>query len=258
MPRLDRIQIFPFKSLDPQSVDQVEVLASGALRYDRQWALFDAAGKVINGKRNPRIHLLRSEYDLAERSISLRPQGETIPQTFDLDEQLPQLEKWLSDFFGHAVLIREDPAGGFPDDLEAPGPTVISTDSLQMVASWFAPLGDAEIRRRFRANLEIDVDEPFWEDQLFGEEGEMVRFRIGDVEFGGTNSCQRCPVPTRDSQTGQPLAHFQKTFADNRERTLPPWANRSRFNHFYRLAVNTRLISRGGGIIRVGDMLEIV
>lgn len=258
MPRLQRIEIYPVKSMDPQSVDAAEILATGALRYDRQWALYDPSGKVVNGKRTPLIQRLRSECDLAERVITLRPQGESRPVMFHVDRQRAELEKWLAGWFGHPVFLREDPAGGFPDDIESPGPTVISTATLRTVASWFSPLGEAEVRRRFRANLEIEADEPFWEDRLFGEEGDLVRFRVGTVEFGGTNPCQRCPVPTRDSFTGEALAGFQRHFAEAREQTLPEWANRERFNHFYRLAVNTRLISRGEGIVRVGDNVELV
>jgi hypothetical protein len=258
MPTLARIQIFPVKSLDPQLVETAEVLPCGALRHDRQWALFDAAGRVVNAKMTPRIQLLRSECDPEARTLTLRPQGECQPVTFHLDQQRDALEAWLVVWFGHPVFVREDSAGGFPDDMEAPGPTVISTETLQTVASWFAPLTELEIRRRFRANLEISADEPFWEDHLFADEGELVRFRIGSVEFGGTNPCQRCPVPTRDSHTGEPTPKFHRDFIEARIRTLPDWANRSRFDHFYRLAVNTRLISRAEGVLRVGDVLEIV
>lgn len=258
MPYLARIDIYPVKSMDPQTVTAAEILATGALKYDRQWALFDAAGKVVNAKRTPAIQRLRSEYDVVERVLSLRPQGDSVPITFQLDRQRDDLEQWLGKWFGHPVVVKEDPAGGFPDDLESPGPTVVSSATLKTVSSWFAPLTVVEVRRRFRANLEIEADEPFWEDRLFGDEGELVRFRIGSVEFAGTNPCQRCPVPTRDSHTGEVLAGFQKKFAQTREQTLPEWAIRSRFNHFYRLAVNTRLISRGEGVIRVGDRVEVV
>lgn len=258
MPHLARIDIYPVKSMDPQTFTAAEILATGALKYDRQWALYDAAGNVVNGKRTPAIQRLRSEYDVAERVISLRPQGESVPLTFHLDRQRGELEQWLGKWFGHPVFVRENPAGGYPDDLESPGPTVVGTATLKAVAGWFAPLTVVEVRRRFRANLEIEADEPFWEDRLFGDEGELVRFRIGSVEFAGTNPCQRCPVPTRDSHTGEVLTGFQKKFSQAREHTLPEWANRSRFNHFYRLAVNTRLISRGEGVIRVGDVVEVV
>jgi uncharacterized protein len=99
----------------------------------------------------------------------------------------------------------------------------------------------------------------FWEDQLFGEdERSVVRFRIGEVNFEGSNPCARCPVPARDPQTAADLVGFQKRFTDLRRETLPPWAPAARFDHFYRLAVNTRVApTETGKTLRVGQILQI-
>ena len=51
---------------------------------------------------------------------------------------------------------------------------------------------------------------------------------------------------------------FQKTFAENRREGLPPWAAASRFDHFYRLAVNTRPSDSGTGTIRAGDPVTVL
>src|SRR5262245_30616529 len=107
MPHLARIEIYPIKSMDPQTVTEAEILSTGALRHDRQWALFDAAGRVVNGKRTPLIQKLRSECDLAERVVTLRPQGESVPVTFHFDRQRAELEQWLGKWFGHPVFLRE-------------------------------------------------------------------------------------------------------------------------------------------------------
>lgn len=73
----------------------------------------------------------------------------------------------------------------------------------------------------------------------------------------GVNPCQRCVVVTRDPQTGEPLPKFQKIFITQRKNTLPEWTERSRFNHYFRLAVNTRLSpTEAGKVIQIGD--EIV
>ena len=88
--------------------------------------------------------------------------------------------------------------------------------------------------------IEIGGVEPFWEDRLVGPASEPVAFRIGESAWLGVNPCQRCVVPTRDSATGDAIPSFQKTFALAREKQLPTWAPRDRFNHFYRLAVNTK------------------
>jgi uncharacterized protein YcbX len=256
MARLARIVIYPIKSLDGVAVDQARVLPSGALEHDRQWALVDSQGKWVNGKRTPRIHLLRSAIDPVARKIVLVAGGKT--GEFAIDAERAQLEQWLSEFFGLAVRIEENTDAGFPDDTAAPGPTIISTATLADVTSWFPGLALRETRRRFRANVEIEDVEPFWEDRLYREEGEAVRIQIGKVLLEGTNPCQRCVVPTRSPDSGERYNEFAAIFEKQRYETLPWWATRSRFDHFYRLAVNTRPIAGHTGMIRVGDEVKII
>ncbi len=46
--------------------------------------------------------------------------------------------------------------------------------------------------------------------------------------------------------------------AARREQTLPSWAARSRFDHYDRLAVNTRLAETAGEtVIRLGDTVRL-
>jgi uncharacterized protein len=116
------------------------------------------------------------------------------------------------------------------------------------------------VRRRFRASLEIDGVPAFWEDRLFGEnERSVVRFTIGEVHFEGSNPCARCPVPPRDPCTGQLIPTFQKHFTQQREAFLPSWSPRSRFDHFYRFSTNTRVAStQAGKILRLHDPLTLL
>lgn len=254
--RLARIFIYPVKSLDGMALDEARVLPAGALENDRRFALVDAQGKLINGKRTPRVHLVRSRYDAVSRTLALSS-GEQA-QDFQVDAERNALENWLSRFFGTATRVIENAEAGLPDDTDSPGPTVISTATLDEVTGWFDGLTLDETRRRFRANLEIDGVEPFWEDRLYSESGLAVRFRIGDVLLEGINPCQRCVVPARSSQTGERAPDFTATFERRRYETLPYWATRSRFDHFYRLAVNTRPVLGHGGVIRVGDPIELL
>ena len=255
MAHLSRIVIYPFKSFDGVEVAEARVLPSGALDHDRQFALLDAQGDWVNGKRTPRIHLLRSEIDSADRRIRLSAGATT--REFHIDADRAALEEWLSGFLGMAVRIAENAAAGFPDDTVASGPTVISTATLVNVASWFGGLPLDDVRQRFRANLEIDGVQALWEDRLYAEEGSAVRFRIGDVLLEGTNPCARCVVPTRSPATGERFDDFAATFEKQRYETLPFWATRSRFDHFYRLAVNTRPVPGGEGTIQIGDEVRL-
>jgi len=258
MTHVTKIFIFPIKSLDGVVVNQAKVLPSGALQYDREFAIVDQQGRFVNGKRNAKVHLLRSLFSLKARTVSLQVQDTTAQQLFHLDEEPEQLEAWLSEFFGFDVTLKQNTVMGFPDDTDSPGPTVIRTGTIAEIASWFPRVTAEEMRRRLRANIEIDEVTPFWEDQLFTEEiGDIVPFRVGEVQFHGVNPCQRCVVPTRDSLTGEAYPNFQKTFISKRQETLPAHAAASRFNHFYRLSVNTRIpASEAGKILKIGDEIK--
>jgi uncharacterized protein len=256
MPHLARIDIYPIKSLDGLTVPQATVLSSGALQHDREFALFDERGKFVNGKNNKKIHAIRSHFDIQNQALSL--QIDTQKQVFNIDSEDLKLEAWLSDYFGFPVSLKQDIQTGFPDDTDSPGPTVISTGTLKEIHSWFPSLSLDEVRKRFRANLEIDGVPAFWEDQLFAAEDQVVHFQIGEVVFGGVNPCQRCPVPTRDPLTGAAYPDFQKIFVSKRKETLPPWTPNARFRHFWKLSVNTRVLDKGSiSILRVGEAVKI-
>ncbi|HZP60844.1 MAG TPA: MOSC N-terminal beta barrel domain-containing protein [Opitutaceae bacterium] len=250
---LGRITLFPIKSLDGMARTESAVTAGGILEHDREYALFDEAGRWVNGKRTPKIQQLRCAYDPEVREVSLWEQGQTVRTTFPLVDRAA-LGRWLSDFFSFAVTVRHEPRGGFPDDAEAFGPTVVSEASLRAVAAWFPGLDLEGARRRFRANLEIAGADAFAEDAFYGGPDERRPFTIGTVQLLGHNPCQRCVVPTRDPDTTEPIPHFQKIFMERRERHFPAWADARRFNHFYRFAVNTSISpTEAGKVIRVGD-----
>jgi uncharacterized protein YcbX len=270
--------LHPIKSLDPVSVPEARIGPGGGLEHDRAWALFSIDGRWVNGKRTAAMHLIRATYapDLSSVTLAVSGDRRNIPAcTFPFPSGAEDAAEWFSVYFERQILVRHAPEG-FPDDTIASGPTIISTASLQAVTDWFPGLTIDAARRRFRTTLEIDGAEvagskvaakaasanghlpAFWEDQLYGEdERSVVRFRIGEVNFEGSNPCARCPVPGRDPQTGAEIAAFQKRFSDLRRQTLPPWAPAARFDHFYRLAVNTRVApTETGKSLRLGDPMS--
>ncbi|MBO3462007.1 MOSC N-terminal beta barrel domain-containing protein [Aetokthonos hydrillicola Thurmond2011] len=256
IPTVSRLLIYPIKSLDGVCVENINVLRSGALKHDREFAIFNKSGQFVNGKLDARVHALRSKFEIETNTVALQAQGTDSTHIFHIEKDREALEEWLGEYFGFAVEIKQNVDTGFPDDTVSPGPTIISTATLEAIASWYPGLDVEEIRSRFRANIEISGVPAFWEDRLFAEPEETVNFQIGEVKFMGINPCQRCVVITRDSQTGEVYPNFQKTFVAQRQATLPEWAQRSRFNHFYRLAINTRLpASEGGKTISIGDQV---
>jgi uncharacterized protein YcbX len=256
IPTLAGIRIFPIKALDALVLNECALLPGGALAGDRRFAMLDADGNHLNGKRHPGVHAIRARYPAAADAVVLtapdRPE-----RRFALDGDLAPLEDWLSGALGQPIRLGRDDARGFPDDRKASGPTVVSTASLEEVARWFPEVELESIRRRFRANLEIGGVPPFWEDRLFGAAGTTVPFRIGAAVLGGTNPCARCAVPPRDPDTGEILGGFQKRFSDRRRETLPAWADASRFDHFYRFTVNTVAPGQGVRLLRVGDPVTV-
>lgn len=258
MAHLDRILIYPVKSLDGLSLPSVRLLKSGALEGDRRFALLDSQNNYVNGKRNSRIHHLRSSFDAMTRTLHLRNGDGRRAGSFDIDHDRPRLQEWLGEFFGFPVQFQENPAAGFPDDTDSPGPTLISAATLREVAAWFGLTLD-QVRARFRTNLEVEGVPAFWEDQLYGPRGTTVRFSVGDVVFDGVNPCQRCVVPARDPVTGIIAPDFAKRFVEMRRQHLPGWAESSRFNHFYRLAVNTKLVGYKTDLsLAVGDKVNVI
>ncbi len=258
-PKLANIRLHPIKSLDPVSVPEARISPSGGLAPDRVWALYSVDGKWVNGKRTPVVHLIRAAYSpgLSSVTLSVPSDRRKIPaRTFAFPADHEEAAEWFSVFFEQQIIVRNSP-GGFPDDTIANGPTIISTATLLAVSAWFPGLSVDDIRLRFRTTLEIEGVPAFWEDRLFGEnERSVVRFTIGEVHLEGSNPCARCPVPPRDPHTGVAIDTFQKRFTQLREATLPEWSPRPRFDHFYRLATNTRVpSSESNKLLRVGDAL---
>ncbi len=262
--QLSGIVLYPIKSLPGVPVDAASILPSGGLANDRRWSLVDADGNLVNGKRQPALHGIRAHFNLTQSTVEFRLAGGPASQ-FHLEQDPHGIESWLAQTLGQEVRLLENRDFGFPDDPENAGPTLVTTASFMAVQSWFSELSLDEVRRRFRFNLEFDSppspDFPaqgipaFWEDGLVAGD-EPVPFSIGDSRWLGTNPCQRCAVPTRNTLTGEVWPGFARAFGEHRLQELPPWAPRARFDHGYRLTVNTRYAG-GGQRICLGDQLRM-
>jgi uncharacterized protein YcbX len=260
-PRLANIRLHPIKALDPVSVQEAHIGPGGGLKFDRAWALFSADGQWVNGKRTAAVHLIRAAFAPDVSAVTLSVLGDRRnfqTKTFAFPGATAAASPWFSSFFEQPIIVRHSPEG-FPDDTVAYGPTIVSTASLQAVCDLFGGMELDEARQRFRTTLEIDGVPAFWEDQLFGEEERSaVRFRIGEVQFEGSNPCARCPVPPRNPRTGEIIPGFQKTFSDYRRSHIPAWTPEARFDHYYRFSTNTRVApSEAGKLLRVGDPLIV-
>ncbi len=116
-----------------------------------------------------------------------------------------------------------------------------------------------DMRRRFRATIEIEGVPAFWEDQLFSEPGSAIVFELGMVKMMGISPRERCSVPTRDPQDGEIFHGFPKIFSRHRAGTIPSWSALEHYPHFYHFAVDCQIPeSETGKTLRVGDELNIL
>lgn len=257
MATVRRITVYPIKSFDGHDLESTKFVSSGGMVEDRRFALVDSWGKYINGKTCAEIHRIRAVFEDDLQAVVLSCEGSE--QRFELPRQGDELAVWCGEALGKKCRLTENADGGFPDDSELPGPTIVSTATLEAVAAWYNDVGLDEVRRRFRFNIEIGNTPAFWEDGLVPEIGQVRRFRIGELVWQGSGICKRCIVPTRDSLDGSSTAGFAKDFVRNREQALPAWSPPRRFDTFYRLGVNTRVESETDDqMIRCGDLIEVL
>ncbi|MEF8800042.1 MAG: MOSC N-terminal beta barrel domain-containing protein [Halolamina sp.] len=255
MARLERLTVYPVKGLDGIDVNAAELVDGGTLEHDREFALFDAEGDVLNGKRTDRVHRLRTAFDPESATFRVEP-GDGEEHVFELPSERDAAGQWFSDYFDEALTLEQDPSLGFVDRREM-GPSVISTATLEAVASWFEEMTVDSARRRLRANVEVAGVPAFWEDRFVGDGAPS--FEIGTVRFEGVTPCGRCIVPERDPETGEALSAFRERFVTRREETFPNWADENAFDHFYTMMLIARVPERDRGEqLRVGDEVRVV
>jgi uncharacterized protein YcbX len=258
-PYLQRISIYPVKSLDGISPETAVVSESGCLKWDREFAIFDKEGKYVNGKSHPGIHLLRAEFNMDDHEMVLSGPENMNRSSFHLQEDRKEIDAWLSDFFNQQVSLLQNQEGKFMDDPDLGHVTVAGTASFNSVSSWFSITDPEEVRRRLRVTLEISGLDAFAEDGLFADKGRVVRFKIGDVNMLGMRPRERCVVPTRHPETAQVTHAFPKIFAEKRKASLPDASLLESYGHYYYFSVDAVIPgTEAGKMIKVGDELTIL
>jgi len=255
MTRLERLRVYPVKGLDGIDVDSAAIRPGGTLAHDREFALYDADCDVINGKRTPRVHDLTTDYDADSRTLRVETRaGES--RAFDLEADREAAAEWFGAVFDEELTLRRDTVTGFVDRREM-GPSVVSTATLEIVASWFDGVSVENARRRLRANVEVAGVPAFWEDRFAG--AGAPSFEIGDVRVEGVTPCGRCVVPERDPDTGEPTPEFRERFVERREATFPDWADEDAFDHAYTLMLIAQVPQESrGATLTVGDEVEVI
>jgi uncharacterized protein YcbX len=250
--RLAAIWRHPVKSLQGEPVSAAVVEEDG-VRGDRRWGIRDeATGKILTGRREPRLlHAAGTLRDDGEPQIRL-PDGTVLQGTGAATDAA--LTDWLgqqvtlvdaagrpgarAEYFADATddtsaaVEWTMPAGRFVDAL----PLLVLTTASLRTGAIHHPDGDWDVRR-FRPNLLVDVDGEGWvEDDWCGR-----AIRVGEIELVPQAPCVRCTMVTRAQPELTRDLDIYRTVARHHAGNLGVWSTVSR-----------------AGTIRTGDPVELV
>jgi uncharacterized protein len=269
--RLASIHIYPMKAGRAVDVGQSLVEPWG-LAGDRRWLLIDEDGRCVTQREAPSLARVTITYGQLAGLISVSAAGcpgcriappspgtgaEMLKATIWGSVVLaaatgPAADAWFSAYLGRPVrLVYLDDPTRRPVDPEygRDGDTVSFADgypllltsagSLDELNRWLTGDGEQPVpMTRFRPSAVMTGAPPWAEDH-------WRRIRIGPVAFRVAKPCGRCVVTTIDQVTGasgtQPLKMLGR-----------------RRNIDQRLVFGQNLIPDSGGVIRVGDPVEVL
>ncbi len=178
---LERLVRYPVKSMGGEPLDEAIVGDTGIVG-DREWAVYDEAGKLASGKDSRRfrrmdpVFTLRARTDV-DRVVVTLPDGREViagETTADLA---------LSDHFGEEVEVMAE--SGVPHQDAAPV-SLVGTATLEELGRLHG-LDTGVDSRHLRPNLLVTTQEAFVEDSWVGRQ-----VRIGEVRFVVTETIPRC------------------------------------------------------------------
>ncbi len=265
--RLASIHIYPMKAARAVDLDESRVEPWG-LAGDRRWLLVDGNGRFISQREEP--SLARVVVTCRPGGIHVSAEGRTAvaiaePQagaamakvtvwssTLLAAEAGPAADAWFSAYLGGPVRLvylddptrrPVDPQYGRNGDVVsfADGYPLLLTSagSLGQLGDWLAADGETPVpMTRFRPSVVVAGAPPWAEDG-------WRRIRIGAVPFRVAKPCGRCVVTTTDQITGE-----------RGRQPLKMLGQRRRFGK--ELVFGQNLIPDSGGMIRIGDPVEIL
>ena len=264
---LASIHIYPLKAARAVDLEESFVEPWG-LAGDRRWLLVDEEGRFISQREEPSLARVvvscgpgRIDVSSEGRTglvIAEPPAGAALVKVRVWSDALlataagPEADAWFSAFLGHpaGLVYLDDPtrrpvdpeygrdgdvvtfADGFPLLLNSSG-------SLGELGEWLAAHRQAPVpMTRFRPSVVVAGASPWAEDG-------WRRIRIGAVPFRVVKPCGRCVVTTTDQMTGE-----------RGRQPLKMLGQRRRFGNA--LVFGQNLIPDSGGVIRVGDPVQIL
>ena len=212
--RVAWISVTPVKSLGLVHVDEVQLEHFG-VRGNRRFHLVDTDGNLINGKRHGPLVQVRSEFDEAAGTLTLRfPDGEVVSGEVELDGEVTTnfwgrpvsgrfvVGPWseaLSAFAGSPLrLVRPDGPGAGVDRGMRGAVSLVSRASLHALARAAGVEAPVDYRR-FRLLFGVDGTGEHEEDSWLGRE-----VRLGEAVVVPNGNVGRCAVTTQNPDTGTP------------------------------------------------------
>jgi uncharacterized protein YcbX len=208
--RVAWIAIAPVKSMALAFLDEAELGLDG-IAGDRAYALVDAAGRLVNGKRAGVLATVRVAIEPEAGFLALHlPTGEVAAGRPALGEPIDAIffghprparlvdGPWsaaLSVWSGHDLRLVALPVGEGAD--RGPSATLVSTAALGALAAVRGATQPLD-RRRFRMTFGVDGVEAYAEDHWIGR-----RVRIGEAVVQVAGNVGRCAVTTHDPDTGR-------------------------------------------------------
>jgi hypothetical protein len=250
-PRVVELWRYPVKSLQGERLAAVNVEADG-LEGDRRWGIRDeATGRVLTGRREPRLLEAAAQLGEANEPLIVLPGGSVLDGPGQATDAA--LSDWLArtvrlvpandehgdraEYFADATddtsaaIEWTMPPGRFVDAMAL---LVLTTASLRAGEARY-PNGDWDVRR-FRPNVLVDGAGEGW-----AEDGWCGRaLGIGGVKLLPRQPCIRCTMVTRAQSGLRRDLDIYRTLARYHDGTLGVWT-----------AVRT------GGVVTEGQEAEL-
>jgi len=236
-------------------MDSLTFTSEGALAGDRMFRIkrtnstSDDLGIIGKTSKDGLLFQVRISYQMIDGDLHISINDS---ESLDLNRQRSLIEDLLGSYLDESIYLEASLSEGLSDtvvyglrdgkSLPEIRPTihVITIESIRALMSHYKGLGidlgdEEKVIRRFRPNMVIsgESSEPFWEDTLFGQNGPGI-LKAGAVDLYPVKLCERCPVPTRDPDTGMEAREFMKHWRKFREpfleRNLPGFMNSKRSN----------------------------
>lgn len=179
--RLVEVWRFPVKSMAGERLDSADVDARG-LVGDREWAVYDAEGRLASGKRTNRFRRMDQVFELSARTT-----GDHVEVTLPGGRQVVAGEGAadiaLSDHFGEEVELAPEADIAHQDAGQV---SLVGTATLRELGALCGQAEPVDVRH-LRANLLVETTEPFVEESWIGRE-----LSVGGVRLRPVERIERC------------------------------------------------------------------